>query len=87
MQVNKSNNIMVKIGEANDMNFIRISWFVLFCLAIGGMIGSIIGGIFELLQGGFYSRWWVGAIGFFVCLALVRKSAGRLKRGYMRQAR
>lgn len=55
-------------------------WFVLCYLPIGGMIGSIKGGISVLLHDGLYSWWWIGAIGFFVCLALVRKSAGRLKR-------
>ena len=68
------------LAHAKSMYFF---WFVLFCLAGGGMIGSIKGGIAELLQNGFYSRWWIGAIGFFVCLALVRKSAGKLKRDTM----
>ena len=79
MQINKSNKIVAKMSEADDMNFIRIFWFVLCCLGVGGMMGSIKGGMSEFLQGGFYSRWWIGAIGFFVCLALVRKSAGKLK--------
>ena len=64
------------LARAKSMYFF---WFALFCLAAGGIIGSIKGGMSELLHGGFYSRWWIGAIGFFVCLALVRKSAGKLK--------
>lgn len=65
------------LASAKSMYFF---WFVLFCLAGGGIIGSIKGGMSELLQGGFYSRWWIGAIVFFVCLVFVRKSAGRLKK-------
>ncbi len=80
MQINKSNRIVVKMGEVGDMNYIRIFWFILFCLALGGMIGSIQGGVSLLLSDGFYSRWWIGTIGFFVCLAIVRRSAGKIKR-------
>ena len=40
-------------------------WFVLLMLAIGGMSGSVYGGIYVLIRDGVNSRWWIGVVGFF----------------------
>ena len=40
-------------------------WFVLLMLAIGGMSGSVYGGIYVLIRDGVNSRWWIGVVDFW----------------------
>ena len=55
-------------------------WFVLCALSLGGMIGSVYGGLEILLRDGVCSRWWMGVIGFLVFLTLVKKFAEKMKK-------
>lgn len=55
-------------------------WFVLLMLAIGGMSGSVYGGIYVLIRDGVNSRWWIGVVGFFAFLMLVKKFAAKMKK-------
>ena len=55
-------------------------WFVLCAPSLGGMIGSVYGGLEVLLRDGVCSRWWMGVIGFFVFLTLVKKFAEKTKK-------
>ena len=55
-------------------------WFVLCALSLGGMIGSVYGGLEILLRDGVCSHWWMGVIGFLVFLTLVKKFAEKMKK-------
>jgi hypothetical protein len=49
-------------------------------LAIGGMSGSVYGGIYVLIRDGVNSRWWIGVVGFFAFRMLVKKFAAKMKK-------
>ena len=70
------------MGNAHDRpcSVMLLLWFVLCALSLGGMIGSVYGGLEILLRDGVCSRWWMGVIGFLVFLTLVKKFAEKMKK-------
>lgn len=71
---------MMKNTHNRSCSVMRFLWFVLCSLSLGGMLGSVYGGIDVLLRDGINSRWWMGLIGFFVFWTLVKKFAEKMKK-------
>ena len=70
----------MKNTHNRSCSVMRFLWFVLCSLSLGGMLGSVYGGIDVLLRDGINSRWWMGLIGFFVFWTLVKKFADKMKK-------